>query len=163
MKIHITRKMIWQVFASLILIIFVSNISPPSMVSSSTPVDQLKILGDDALRTIDKTAPSPASSYLGSLLVKYLLKNDKFSLTNLLDSLLPDVSYNLYISNGSTTIKWYNGEALTGGKHGAVSKSHMIIILPQGPEWIDPAIYPNGIIPGYDGVVYNLVLEMWYI
>lgn len=142
-------------------LMFVSNISPPSRVSSSLPVDQLKILGDDALRTIDKTTPTPADSYLGSSLVKYILEKDVFSLTNLLNSLLPDISYNLYLSNGIETIKWYDGEVLTGGKHGAVSKSHMIIILPL--DWIDPDIYPDGIITDYDGVVYDFILEMWYI
>ena len=150
----------------LMALLFVSQLSPPSKVYASTSSDQLKILGDDALRSIDKRSPGGGLGQIGlystSSLTKYIATNDVDSLTAYLDALLPNnVNYNISISNGTKTINWYNGEEAGNVKVGDISVAHCIILINK--EAIDGTEYVNKqIIEDYDGYIYEVILEMWY-
>jgi hypothetical protein len=148
-------------------LIFVNQLSPPSRISATISSDQLKILGDDALRSIDKVTIPELIAYSGSSLVKYIAKNDKENLAEYLNSLLPSqVKYNIYISDGNETIKWYDAEleekvAIVG----TISRSHYIIVIRDEEITKDYKMdgAENRFVEHPIGCVYEVILEMWYV
>ncbi len=126
----------------LVSILFLSYLSAPPSVHVFTP-NQLKILGDDLLRSLD-LMPTSDGSYHDSMLTQYILTNppDYEDFTAFAEAVLPsNTFYHVWIVNGTTRSLWYPTEALD--KFGEVVKSHRVII--------------------YDGSIYDIELEMWYV
>ena len=150
-------------FAGMVLLalIFVYQLSPPSTISTDKYSNQLRILGNDALRSIDKTSPSDVYNYT-SRLVELVATKNMDNLTTILNSILPDyVSYNIFITDGNNTVVLYDGDVL-GEKIGTVARANRILAIDQND--VDTTAYPGGeIIPSYNGCLYDLILEMWYI
>jgi hypothetical protein len=131
-------------------VFFVYQMHPP-MMQSTIYSNQLKILGDDALRSL---GAYPSKNYSGySLLEEYIIDNNTANFTKFLNSTFPaTVGYSIYISNGTVEQIWYNGSV--GGIFGLVTRSHYIIAI--DPDLSQP-------IPNYTGSVYDVILEMWQI
>jgi len=134
----------------IIALLFVAELSPtPSFVPSSSRAE-LKTLARDALIAIEHQQVTDYQNFL----VECIAENDRDSLSYYLNlSLPPSTYYNIYISNGSKTTLWYNGEAIVGGKFGDVVRVHRIF-------------YYEGTITGIDGVtlggnIYEFILEVW--
>lgn len=141
----------------LIALIFALSFTPKPMVKNLSYTNKIKILANDALRSIDTLG---VEGYFGSMLVKCIATNDKDELTYLLNLSLPSyVSYNIYVGNGERYVKWYDGEK-GFGKIGNVARAHRIIVIP--PSMFSPGYRP---IPGYGyndtECVYDVVLEVW--
>ena len=150
-------------FAGMVLLalIFVYQLSPPSTISTDKYSNQLRILGNDALRSIDKSSPVDVYNYT-SRLVELVATKNMDNLTTLLNSIIPDyVSYNVFITDGNNTVVLYDGDVL-GGKIGIVARANRILVI--DPNDVDTTSYPGGeIIPDNSGCLYDLILEMWYI
>ena len=157
---------------------FVYQLSPTPATSADISSDQLKIIGDDALRAIDNSPPESPGAYHNSKLVKFIANNEVGNFTSYLDTVLPDyVGYNIYLSGTSladesktATDIWYDGEyAVFGDKIGNVAVCHILIVVSNDLIW--PAKYgldgsPSKIEYLLDDVklpVIEVVLEMWYI
>jgi len=125
-------------------ILFVASfIGPPSfkVVSSSS---QLKVFGDDALRSLDQYNSDGKSIYHNSLLVEYIVTNDTDSFTSFLNQTLPETAlYNVYVYSSLThkTDLWYPSEPIPSV--GCVVKSSRVFV--------------------YEGFVYEVQLEVWYL
>jgi len=132
-------------------VFFVYQLHPPTMQSASYS-SQLKMLGDDALRALDSF---PSNEYPGySLLEEYIIDNNTKKLTEFLNFTLPrSVYYNILVSNGTACVKIYDSESEVG-KFGMVSRSHHLIFI--DPKKAQP-------IPGYNGCIYDVIIEMWQI
>jgi hypothetical protein len=126
---------------------FVSQLAPPQKHDFSS--DQLKALGDSALRTLDNIPPSTeAELYHNSTLTKYIVTNDTDSLTDYLNETLQNIFYNVYITNGVSEKLLF----FTGSFGDNVVTSHRLIIAPEGVCLID----------GYTSCVYEVKLVMWH-
>lgn len=145
---------------------FIFQLSPSPAIDADLSSDQLKILGDDALRTIDKTTPETPGSYYNSKLVKFVANNEKGNFTGLLNLVLPDyVGYNIHLSDGVNATIWYNGEEVSGEKVGLVTRSHRIIVVTNnivGKEAYASNPIDNRIDELYLPVI-DVILEMWYL
>jgi len=160
------------IFAIMILLalILVTNLSPVKKSSVDSYSNQLKILADDAIRTLDNLDESDyaslnygAGTFLSSRLVEYIALNDTTNTSSYFDKALPDnVRYNIYISNNEETICWYNGEE-GFGKLGDVSKSNFVLAVPSVLNESLGGYQDHEIIPGYSGFNYIFILEMWEI
>ena len=134
-------------------IIFAGSIAPVQSTVNPGTSSQLKILADDALRTLD-TEMSEDDIKLTKL--EYYLwsytsspfKNFDVRLTDFLNESFPStisVSYNIWYYNSSNkkTVLWYPDEArLT---FGTVIRSHRIVF------------------DRYSNYVYDVILEVWWI
>jgi len=160
------------IFAIMILLalILVTNLSPINKSSVDSYSNQLKILADDSIRTLDSLYISERansnyqdSSFLGSRLVEYIMLNDTKNATIYFDNSLPDnVRYNIYLSNNEETICWYNGEEGIG-KLGSVSKANYLLVIPFVFDQSRGGYKNSMIIPGYLGTNYIFTLEVWEI
>ncbi|HEC87264.1 MAG TPA: hypothetical protein ENI49_05295 [Thermoplasmatales archaeon] len=139
-------------FSAMIItaLLFVAELSPiPSFVPSSSHAE-LKTLARDALIAIEHQQITDHQNFL----VECIAENDRDSLSYYLNlSLPPSTYYNIYISNGSETTLWYDGEAIIGGKFGDVIRVHRIF-------------YYEGTLTGIDGVtlegnIYEFIIEAW--
>lgn len=151
-------------FAVMVLtaVFFVYQLSPSSSVDADISSAELKTIGDDALRTSDKTPPNVPGAYYNSLLTKYVELNENEKLADFLSQLLPEyVGFNIYLSDGVNKYLFYDGEKLVGEKVGLVTVSHRTIVKPTK---LDISGLPS--LPGSSEKNFYLVdviLEMWYI
>jgi hypothetical protein len=157
---------------------FLFQLSPSSTLTD-TYSNELKIWGDDALRTLytePYTADALPANYPSNKLVYYLITNDYDNMTSELNNFLEDkIMYNIWISNGTQPVFWcnslgYNDTPLSS--IGSVTISHSII--PIDPVYLNNA---TGIFSGKykegkksdldnkfevcDSSSYDIILEMW--
>ena len=165
----------------LLALVFLYQISPTSTVSS-TYTNDLKIKGDDALRTLynDEVTTYLPQGFPKSKLVYYLISDDYHGLieSNLKNMLPRTTMFNIYISNGTRTVFWCNSNSnnLTAlpVTEQPVAVSHCVIAIhPQMMTKIEfkelgiidengceiPALFNNE----YLGSLYDVVLEMFYV
>lgn len=110
--------------------------------------------------------PSPCfhSHVHQNLLAAYLAYNWKDILTGYLNSTFPSTcTYNIYVSNGTKTILWYDGDVGGGGN---IVRAHRVVRI--DPSWVLGLGELGGyqdrqIIPGYNGSLYLFTLELEYI
>jgi hypothetical protein len=134
----------------ILAIIFAGNIAPVQSTVNPGTSSQLKILADDALRTLDSNMSSHENQ---TKLEYYLWDRVKYNNTNnelltFLNKSFPktlSVSYNIWYYNSSSnkTVLWYPDVArLT---FGTVVRSHRIVVVE------------------HSGNVYNydVILEVW--
>jgi hypothetical protein len=90
----------------------------------------------------------------------YIGFNWTSEITQYFNTTLPDTcNYNIYLSNGTDTVLYYNGGV---GRGGNIVRAHRVIAI--NPYHIDESQYPNGqIIPGYNGSLYEIQLVVEYI
>ena len=120
--------------------LFVVYISAPPTVNT-TPYNQIKILCDEALRTL-KDMPTGDFSYENSMLFKYILTNDTKNFTDFLEGILPDnVFYQVWVYDGNERRLWYPDDEQK--IFGTVVRSHFIILN--------------------DTFIYDVELEVWGI
>jgi hypothetical protein len=138
-QIHILEVVI--VSAMLLLsVLFVVYISAPPSLNVS-PSNQLKILCDEALRTL-KDMPTGDLSYENSMLVKYIITNDTRNFTSFMNSTLPEnVFYQVWVYDGISRKLWYPDEEQE--IFGTVVRSHFII--------------------PHNTFIYDVELEVWGI
>ena len=172
-------------FAIIILValVFLYQLSPTSTVSN-TYTNDLKIKGDDALRTLyndevekeDLHEDFP-QGFPKNKLVYYLITDDyyHFIISNLHSMLPPSTMYNIYISNGTKTIFWCNSNLDNSTPLTLIEPvtiSHYVIAIhpdllnqTKFPDIIDkdgcelPKLFENK----YDGSMYDVILEICYI
>ncbi len=159
------------IFAIMILLalILITSLSPVKKSTVDSYSNQLKIIADDSIRSLDSLKTSNRISeelsgvLFGSRLVEYISLNDTTNATEYFDKSLPDnVEYNIYISNNEKTILWYGGEAGIG-KLGDVSRSEYLLVIPYVFNESFGGYKNESIIPGYNGVDYIFILEVWEI
>jgi hypothetical protein len=161
----------------LLALVFLYQMSPTSTVSN-TYTNDLKIKGDDALRTLynDQVTTDLPQSFPKSKLIYYLISDDYDSLiTSNLQNMLPsNTMYNIYISNGTQTVFWCssaldNQTALPLKE--PITISHYVIAI--HPQFMTNSVFKDmGIIDSdgceipklfnnnYNGSVYDVILEM---
>ena len=158
-------------FASTILlsIVFLHQLSPSSVVSDEYTSD-LKALGDDALRNMynDNISNPHDLAYPSNKLIHYIIQNEYGSFISDIKKLLPsNALYNVYITNGETTVFWCN----SFGNHETqdiltsvdpVVISHCLIPLDHQLLADTGADIYNDFID-YSDCVYEVRLQMWYI
>jgi hypothetical protein len=157
----------------LIALIFVYQLSAPIPVVEDRYSNNLKILGDDVLRTLSKkTVSSKPMDYPQDVLSDYLIQDDFDNFTSNLNVFFGDsVFYNIYVSNGTKTIFWCSstGDETKLDSFGDISVSHRLISI--NPHFINTTnpwtnsckLYNNFVYEGYNGSTYNIILKMWYI
>lgn len=182
------------VFAITVLLslVFLYQLSPSSTVENKYTND-LKIRGDDALRSLNNAQIDTSANYPfdfpSNKLVNYLITNDYSSFISDLNSMLPKtVDYNIYISNGTKTIFWCHSNYKSGTTIPQeptktiepVSKSHYIIAIDQLYRNNATSIFSYEVKQGkhfdnrsdldhssafqsYTGSSYDVILEMWSI
>lgn len=127
----------------LISLIFLYQLSPSSTVENKY-TNELKLQGDDALRSLSKAPINNYANYPpyypSNKLVNYLITNNYSGFISDLNNMLPKtVDYNIYISNGTKTIFWchsnYKSQLSIPTEPmktiEPVSKSHYIIGIDQ--------------------------------
>ncbi len=122
------------------LFVYLSSSSPNPQVSRN-PITQLKDLGDDALFSLYNS--NSTESIYSNLLVQYMMENDTKDMTSYINSSLPStVSYNIWLSsiNGNLVIFYPETPKVS---YGSTARSHQIFT--------------------YEGRLYEVQLEMWYI
>jgi len=134
-------EMISAVILFIGVLLFVSSFSTPPR-EANYSFTQMKILGDDSLRTLDNLPvdnQTDTEKYHNSTLVEYIAKNDTANLTKFLNLSLPEtVSYNIYLRTVSERSSIY----YMGAPTGETAVAHRIIV--------------------YNGNVYDVELLMWY-
>lgn len=158
----------------LIALIFLYQLSPTSTVSN-TYTNDLKIKGDNALQSLYNNEVSedgvPGDFPKGKL-TYYLITNDYQSLvsSNLKNMLPPTTIFNIYISNGTTTVLWCNsslGNSTPLKLIEPITISHyMVSIHPDFLTEFD-TLYKNdgksalyNTFATYEGSTYDVILEM---
>jgi hypothetical protein len=159
----------------LVALIFLYQLSPTSTVSNVYKND-LKIKGDDALRSLynDQVKADTPKNFPKNNLIFYLIADNYESLVLYLKSKFPsNTMFNIYISNGTKKAFWcsstQNNETPLPVKE-PVTISHYILSI--HPYFLDVDNFP-GIIdnngceltkkfPGYTGSTYDVILEMFY-
>ncbi len=129
------------VFAAIYI---VSSMVGSPVITTASTTNQLKVLADDILRSLDARNESIPPRYHHSLLVKYIAERDISSLTSIInDTIPPTALYNLYLYNASnrTTTLLYPSNALP--PTGNVAKANRMIV--------------------YDGYIYEVELEVWTV
>jgi len=139
-QVHVI-EMISAVILFISVLLFVSSFPTPPR-ESNYSITQMKILGDDSLRTLDNLPvdnQTDAEKYHNSTLVEYVAKNDTANFTKFLNLSLPEtVSYNIYLRTISErSFIYYMGTPI-----GETAVAHRIIV--------------------YDGNLYDVELAMWY-
>jgi len=158
----------------LVALVFLYQLSPTSTVSSIY-TDTLKVKGDDALQTLynDEVSDVLPEGFPKSKLIFYLITEDynALILSNLQHMLPSNTVYNIYVSNGTKTVFWYN--SLLNDEPAKLSEpvtiSHITVAI--HPDLLDtgkfsfatgklrtPAYFQD-----YDGSLYDVILEMCYI
>lgn len=177
----------------LLSLVFLYQLSPASTVEYKYTTD-LKLQGDDALRSLNN-APIPAAAnyprdFPSNKLVYYLITNNYSNFITDLNSMLPKtVDYNLYISNGTTTIFWchsnYNPPSPIPEEPlktiEPVSKSHYVIAIDPLYRTNETFIFSHEVqqgkygsnersdldhsdaFGGYSGSSYDVIVELWSI
>ncbi|RLF27726.1 MAG: hypothetical protein DRN08_04090 [Thermoplasmata archaeon] len=174
-----TLEVVFFATTVILSLVFIYNLSPPSVVTNKYS-SNLKIMGDDALRSL-YTQPIigvPPKGYPNSRLVHYLITNDYGDLVSDLNDLLPsNVMYNIYVSNGTNTMVWCNSQGGIGQVLPVVDPvtvSHYVVSIDPSyltgfseEMYMDAGIYVDRsdlcyMFGDYDGSVYDVMLEMWY-
>lgn len=160
-------------------LVFIYQISPSSIVTNKYAND-LKIAGDGALYSLydDIIVEGQPSNYRFSKMEHYLITNAYGDFISDLNNMLPpNVMYNIYISNGTTTKFWCS---FIGDYYNSmisidpVSVSHCFVaidpyLLTGFPDshYIDGKYGSKSDLSteflGYSGSAYSVILEMWYI
>lgn len=149
----------------ILALIFIYQLSPPSVSTKTRYLNQLKILSDDAVRTLDQLSSTYDPINIPSLLVEYILLNDTVNASIYFRSVLPyDVGFNIYVGNTNQTVLWYEGG--WGEKTDSVTRSNHIFVLSNNKLRGALSInnYLKGqIISGYTDCEYIFILETWVI
>ena len=173
-------------------LVFLYQLSPSTTVENKYTSD-LKLRGDDALRSLNNAKIKNSTDYPldfpSNKLVNYLITNNYSGFISDLNNMLPKtVDYNIYISNGTKTIFWchsnYKSELLTIVPMRTiepVSKSHYIIGIDllyrnnathifshevKEGRYCDNRSdldHPGFAFGNYKGSSYDIILEMWSI
>lgn len=128
----------------LLSLLFISHFSAPPTVET-IPENQLKIRGDEALRSLD-LLPTASGSYHDSRLTQYIFTNDFTNFISFIDEMLPSaVLYNVWLYNTSSrnSVFWCSNHANSARKQemiGTTVRSHRSIVN--------------------EGIVYDVELEM---
>ena len=171
-----------------VALIFLVQLSPTSIQSSSGSTTNLKILGDDALNTVytetsyikNVEAGNTTNNPTSKLAVSIITNNYSLLVNDTLNRILPvNVLYNIYISNGTNTTFWCSSTGTPGDgalpSVGPVSISHhMIAIDPEHLTGYHEEKYNNAdrsdicsyfidVSNPYYGSTYDVILEMWRI
>lgn len=133
-------------------IIFAISLSPPPSYTISSTPSELRSLATDSLSALEhKEEVTGYQNYL----VRCIVENDlDFILYYLNLSLPTSTYYNIYISNLTTTVMWFNGEKICGGKFGSVERIHRLF-------YYDGDITVNGTT--LKGNIYEFILEVWRV
>jgi len=164
----------------LVAISFISELSPPAVVSHRYS-NNLKIWGDNALRSMDKGINASfviPQNYPNNTLCFYLITNSYIDFIDTFgkDSRLSNssVMYNVYISNGTKTIFWCSsiGSNTTPLLPvGTVCMSHKIVSIDPSffnqstPTQLFSANNPIDqafVQQGYNKSSYDVIIELWY-
>jgi hypothetical protein len=158
----------------LLALVFLYQLSPTSTVSNVYKND-LKIKGDDALRTLysDQVSANVPKNFPKNKLVFYLITDNYESLTLQLKNMFPsNTLFNIYISNGTKKVFWCsstqdNTTAMPVIE--PVTISHYMISI--SPYFFDGSkfgkiIDANGCelakkFAGYTGSTFDVILEMF--
>jgi len=122
---------------------FLYKLPTPSTTTSYDPLNQLKIIGDEILRNLDKNVTDKAE-YHNSTLVEYIFTNNTENFARYCKEFLPStVLYNIWIYNVSSQklSLWYPNEEQISIS--STVRSHRLIV--------------------YHGHVYDVEMEMWYV
>lgn len=160
----------------LLALVFLYQLSPTSTVSNVYKND-LKIEGDDALRTLysDQVTANVSKNFPKNKLVFYLITDDYESLVLHLQSKFPsNTMFNIYISNGTKKVFWCSStqdSSIALPVREPVTISHYIISI--HPDFFKHSKFPNIVdnddcelskkFPGYTGSTYDVILEMFYV
>lgn len=168
-------------------LVFIYQLSPSSIVTDVYSND-LKIMGDDALRSLynDDLSGNYPAGYPSSKLVHYLISNSYGSMVSDLNNMLPpSVMYNIYLSNETQTIFWCNSLGVYDDSlHpiDPVSISHCIVAIHPAFSEVarlldiyaevegDPRFSTSSeesdvfaLFDDYSGPCFEVILEMWSI
>lgn len=174
----------------LISLIFVYQSSPSSTLENKYTND-LKLQGDDALRSLNSEPIENSADYPidfpSNKLIFYLITNNYGDFISDLNDMLPKtVDYNIYISNGTKIIFWCNSNYKFGTiptepakTIEPVSKSHYLIGIDmlylsethlfssevkQGKYFSDRSdLDHSSAFESYKDSSYDIILEMWSI
>jgi len=153
------------IFSIMILstLLFITQLSPPPLSSTDISSNKLKILSDDTLRTIDSMPISDAYERYTSPIGQCIALNDRTTFSNYVEyTLLGNKyqGYNIYVGNGIEKRIWIDKTENFGKPYGEIARSQRLVVI--YPETIDPDSWANQrIIQGYDGCVYNVIMEIW--
>ena len=128
----------------LLAIIFYASFVGNPVIKVTSSSSQLKVFGDDILRSLDEYTSEVGGSYHNSFLVQCIIEKDVDALTNRLNQSLPKTAlYNIYVYNGVTqqTELWYPETPIPNVEN--VVKSSRAFV--------------------YNGFVYEVQLEVWYV
>lgn len=156
---------------------FLFQISPSSTLTDKY-TKELKIQGDDALRSLYMepfTAEILPSNYPSSKLVYYLITNDYENMTSDLNGMLLNTEYNIWISNGTKTVFWcnsYGDDSTQLQSIRSITTSRCLVAIDHlyinNDTGIFSGKYKHGdksildqAFPDYEGSTYNVVLEVW--
>lgn len=164
----------------LLALVFLYQLSPTSTVSN-TYTNDLKIKGDDALRTLynDEVIANLPQGFPKNKLTYYLISDnyDGFITSNLQNMLPSNTMYNIYISNGTKTVFWcssaLDNQTALSLKEPITISHYVIAIHPQlltnstlkdmGIIDADGCEIPKLFNNDYKGSVYDVILEMCLI
>jgi len=163
----------------LVALVFLYQLAPTSTVSN-TYTNDLKIKGDDAFQTLyNDEIIDPLPQYFPKSKLIFYLITDNYKgliLSNLQNMLPPNTMYNIYISNGTKTVFWRNSalDNTTPLKLvEPIAVSHYTVAI--HPDLLDTSKFQSIIgktvaelrttenFDGYEGSIYDVILEMCYI
>ena len=165
-------------------LLFLYQLSPSS-VKSDVFMEDLEVMGDEALYSIytealpEEVAETYPSGYPSSKLVHYLITNGYGGMISDLHNLLPStVLYHIYVSNGDDTMFWCDslGNTVEENKIASIDPISVVFcMVPIDPIFIDPAtneVLRNAeeesaalcdVFSEYTGSLYEVQLKIWYI
>jgi len=167
-------------FAAIVILslVFFYQLSPSSIVSNTYTYD-LKIVGADALYSVydDVITVDHPSGYPSSKLVHYLITNAYADMVSDLNNMLPsNVMYNIYVSDGTETVFWCNcfGDDDELQSIDPVTVSHCAVAMDLVAFSASASVagmYAEGETqsnlitddPPPPPIVFNVILEIWYI
>jgi hypothetical protein len=185
------QMMVWEAifFAATVLLalIFLYQLSPTSTISRTSTYD-LKVQGNSALYSLanDVILEDRPLGYPSNKLAHYLITNAYENMISDINDFLPsNTMYNIYVSNGTTTVFWCNSQGSWSAPlpHvDPVTTSHCLVAmtLTAFSESANRAgFYSDLNVPrdedfptrsdlislfgdqDYDGPLFEVILEMW--
>ena len=146
----------------IISLAFLFQISPSSALTDQY-TKELKIQGDDAIRTLyfqNYESASLPTNFPTSKLINYIINEDYFELTSDLNEMLTNTEYNIRIANKTITIFWcnsYGDETTELENRRAISTSHCIVAI--DPEFFNENSRLQQEFPHSN--TFKIILEVW--
>lgn len=146
----------------IISLAFLFQISPSSALTDQY-TKELKIQGDDALRTLyfetydSETLPA---NFPTSKLINFIINEDYYELTSDLNEMLTNTEYNIRLANKTKTIFWCNSdgdETTELENRRAISSSHCIVAI--DPNFFDAGSRLETEFPHSN--TFKVILEVW--